>query len=432
MKILIVTQYWFPENGVPQRRWQWLSLLLAQEGHEVTVVAPPPSYNENLNRAGVISLNRQRVGKKETGPSGETIIRSGFVPVRKTLTSKIAAQAVAAAGQLRQVLRMASARRDHFDLVIGTVPALPTAIVTRLAALLLRVPYIIDLRDAWPDLLRDSANWNRATGKRSLRARLASLGPLQLVKTATAWSINHTLRYARSIIVTTRGMKNGIVSDPRLRKSSNDVAIIRNVFPEQTRARVRGERANAGDSLRVLYAGTAGRAQNMSNALWAARIANSQGVKVHLRVVGAGDGRSRLEKIASEEGVPVSFYEVKPADDLSEFYKWADSALVHLTDWEPLERTIPSKTYELMAQGIHITGVVSGEAAVLIRDMGAGDVVPPESPERLAQLWVDIAHDRSRLAVSSAGAQWVRTQREEVVPKRFLELIEVAGGPDDD
>ena len=208
----------------------------------------------------------------------------------------------------------------------------------------------------------------------------------------------------------------------------SNVAVIRNVFPAQTYARAHRKYVKEGDTLRILYAGTAGRAQNLGNALRAVRIARSLGVDVQLRVVGAGDARSRLETLARQEGVPVQFYEAKPAADLTEFYEWADSALVHLTDWEPLERTIPSKTYELMAQQIHITGVVSGEAAVLIQDMGAGDTAPPESPERLAQLWVEIAHDRSRLAVSSAGAQWVRTQREEVVPMRFLELIKVARG----
>ncbi|MEH0147255.1 glycosyltransferase family 4 protein [Corynebacterium sp. Q4381] len=428
MKILIVTQYWFPENGVPQRRWQWLTQILAQEGHEVTVIAPPPSYNEEIDRPTVISLNRHYVGKTQTGPSGETIVRSGFAPARKTLTSKIASQAVGAGGQLRQVLRMVSPRCDNFDLVIGTVPALPTAFVTRVAALLLRAPYIIDLRDAWPDLLRNSEHWNSATGTKSLRAKLALLGPLQLTKAVTAWSINHSLRYAAGVMVTTRGMKDEILSDPRLRKASNNVAVIRNVFPAQTYAQRRRDNAERGNALRVLYAGTAGRAQNLGNALRAVRIARSLGVDVQLRVVGAGDARDRLEKLALQEDIPVQFYETKPAADLSEFYGWADSALVHLTDWEPLERTIPSKTYELMAQGIHITGVVSGEAAVLIQDMGAGDTVPPESPELLAQLWVAIARDRSRLAVSSVGTQWVRTQREEVVPKRFLELIEVARG----
>lgn len=41
------------------------------------------------------------------------------------------------------------------DLVIGTVPALPTSVVTMLTARIIGAPYIIDLRDAWPELLRE-------------------------------------------------------------------------------------------------------------------------------------------------------------------------------------------------------------------------------------------------------------------------------------
>lgn len=428
MKILIVTQYWYPENGVPQRRWQWLSRLLVAEGHEVTVIAPPPNYNEMLERSAVLSMNRQLVGETELGPSGESIIRSGFLPARKTLTSKIAAQATGAAGQLRQILKLASTRPRDFDLVIGTVPALPTAYVTRLTALVMKTPYIIDLRDAWPDLLQNSDRWNQAMGSASLRARIAALGPLQVMKRVTAWSINRSLRSANGIMVTTRGMKEVILSDSTKNKTADKVSVVRNVFSEDNIFRESNHPVRPDNSLHVLYAGTAGRAQNLSNALRAARIASEKGVDVRMRIVGAGDSRNWLEKVAGKERVAVSFEEAKPAADLTECYDWADTALVHLTDWEPLERTIPSKTYELMAMGVHITGVVKGEAAALIEDLGAGDIVPPESPEQLATLWCELAADRSRLLVSNEGAKWVRLQREEVVPEQFLSLVETVGG----
>ena len=48
------------------------------------------------------------------------------------------------------------------DVVVETVPALPTVVVARLVSGFLKVPYVIDLRDAWPDLLRD---WESGTKK---------------------------------------------------------------------------------------------------------------------------------------------------------------------------------------------------------------------------------------------------------------------------
>ena len=112
-----------------------------------------------------------------------------------------------------------------------------------------------------------------------------------------------------------------------------------------------------------------------------------------------------------------------PADELQTIYEWADTALVHLTDWEPLNRTVPSKTYELMSLGVHTTAVVQGEAARIVEDLGAGIVVQPENPEALAEAWTTLIDDRSKLTVSPSGREWVATQRDEVVPEAFLAIV---------
>jgi len=125
--------------------------------------------------------------------------------------------------------------------------------------------------------------------------------------------------------------------------------------------------------------------------------------------------------------VNVHFDTRKPASALDDIYQWADTALVHLTNWEPLERAVPSKTYELMEMGIHISGVVAGEAASLIRGNHAGDVVEPESPQQLAALWIELIDNPSRLEVGDTGKNWVSTQRDKVVPEVIETLV---GGVD--
>lgn len=95
-----------------------------------------------------------------------------------------------------------------------------------------------------------------------------------------------------------------------------------------------------------------------------------------------------------------------------------------LTDWEPLEREVPSKTYELMSSGIHISGVIQGEASDLIRSLDAGHVVPPESPLELALLWQKLAADRSLLTISSRGSDWVNQQGRIAVPKALTQVVQ--------
>lgn len=46
MRILVVSQYWYPDNGIPQHRWAWLSRTLTEAGHTVNVVCPHPTAGD--------------------------------------------------------------------------------------------------------------------------------------------------------------------------------------------------------------------------------------------------------------------------------------------------------------------------------------------------------------------------------------------------
>ena len=72
------------------------------------------------------------------------------------------------------------------ELVIGTVPALPTAVVAFVAARISRAKLAIDLRDAWPDLLAYSSEWNKGIKSASLKHKILSRGPIQFVSFVVA------------------------------------------------------------------------------------------------------------------------------------------------------------------------------------------------------------------------------------------------------
>ncbi|AGS35385.1 colanic acid biosynthesis glycosyl transferase wcaI [Corynebacterium maris DSM 45190] len=429
MKILVLSQYWHPENGVPQRRWTWLSKILVDAGHEVTVIAPPPHYQRKIElRQWWATRKGRTIADVDEGPSGEKIIRSGFFPAGPSLTQRAVNQATVALGAIQTMLRKKGALRDYRpDLIIGTVPALPTAAATRIVAAVLRRPYLIDLRDAWPDLLQQSDQWNKGTGKTSLREKTLKRGPMQVVTFGTRRVLNDALKHAAGISVTSSYLADVLCEREILHTdgSSPEIVTIRNVFPPLSDRSVDLARKRH-DGLNVLYAGTLGRAQNLSNALEAAKIAQERGVTIKLRLVGAGVAREQLTSQARELGIDATVEPRQPAEEMAEFYDWADTALVHLTDWEPLSRAVPSKTYELMAQRMHISGVVSGEAAELIQAHGAGDVVEPEDPQALAELWVELAGCPERLCIRGGGPQWVEYERESVAPGRFLGLVERA------
>lgn len=434
VKILVLSQYWQPENGVPQRRWTWLSEILVSAGHEVLVIAPPPHYERKIPIKRWAKQWGFRASKKlESGPSGEHIVRSGFFPASNSLTQRVMNQAsVAVSMATMQINPFGLVRKFRPDIVIGTVPALPTSVLAQFAAKLHGVPYIVDLRDAWPDLLQEKRNWNDATGRKSIREKVLSRGPLQILSSITGRVMNGALRKSDGVISTSERLEKYLSSSFSQHVPGNEpeVITVRNVFPPLSSIRREIREAETDETLHVLYAGTLGRAQKLDNALKAMRIAKDKGLNIRFKLVGDGATWRALHEEARRLDLDAEFYPRGQADELDVVYSWADTALVHLTDWEPLKRAIPSKTYELMELGIHISGVMQGEAAGLIEQLNAGDVVSPEDPEALADLWIELARDRKKLAVSNEGREWVHHERFEVAPTNLLGIVERIGRSD--
>ena len=199
---------------------------------------------------------------------------------------------------------------------------------------------------------------------------------------------------------------------------------MRNVFPRGTNFEKTSIPRSSRSEINVLYAGTIGRAQNLENVLKAVKIAQELGVDVNLRIIGAGDGKTNLIYRAKDLGVSATFEKQRSAKEMDEPYAWADTALVHLADWEPLLRTVPSKTYELMAAKMHISGVVQGETAELIRTTGAGDIVSPNEPRDLANLWKRLANDPDALMPREEASTWPYKERKEVAEVNVVSLLE--------
>ena len=428
MRILVLSQYWYPENGVPQRRWAWLSKILADAGYEVMVIAPPPHYLRRVPvKTWIVQQGFRSRNGIEIGPSGERIVRCGFFPASNSLTQRVLNQAsVALSMGFMQLKSRGPVRQFHPDLVIGTVPALPTSVLTQLVAKINKVPYIIDLRDAWPDLLQESRNWNAGTGRKTIRERVLSCGPLQVLTSITGRAMNFALRKSGGIISTSERLE-GYLRASFSRKGTSplpEFTTVRNVFPPLSSIEKHTARGPNSRELRVLYAGTLGRAQKLDNALKAAKIAQGAGLRIKLKLVGDGATWHALREEARKLELEAEFYPRGNADELAQFYTWADTALVHLTDWEALKRAIPSKTYELMELGIHISGALNGEASSLIEELGAGHVVAAEDPEALADMWISLAKDRELLVVSDEGKKWVEEERTRNAPAKILDIVD--------
>lgn len=112
-------------------------------------------------------------------------------------------------------------------------------------------------------------------------------------------------------------------------------------------------------------------------------------------------------RLAMELGVEVDFQDPVYGQEVLENYAWADTCIVSLRpDWPSFSHTVPSKLYELLYLNQHVTGLVRGEAAEIIRDSKAGAVIE-QDVHALVEYIKNVVADPEILRTDHRGPVWV-------------------------
>ncbi|WP_309131148.1 glycosyltransferase family 4 protein [Brevibacterium sp.] len=399
MRILLLTHYYYPEVGAPQRRWRILVDHLRAAGHQVITVAPHPHYpypDRDRFFDSQVGRGRRRVdlrlrGTWDAGVEGERILRVPYLRSGSSMTRQMLDQAVSATGAMSIVLdRLRGSSKP--DVVVSTTPALPYLLAGDTLSRILRVPHVAEVRDAWPDLISEMNLVTSAVGKYLPRKFTSSVEHALLPDLLT-----RAQRRAAVVVVTTEGFKRRLedrgvtaevvrsgVSPAELAGASGLTAtgaipVVSSSFDKPSESTT-PNRAEARSGLNLLYVGTVGRSQDLGTSIRA--LARTEGVR--LRIVGDGVDTAALKAAAAENDVPVEFFAQHAGAELAAHWEWADAGLVSLSPLESYECTVPSKLYSLMARRIPVLGVVAGEAADIITSTAAGEVADPGDIDSIA------------------------------------------------
>jgi colanic acid biosynthesis glycosyl transferase WcaI len=422
MRLLLLTHYYAPEFGAPQRRWSALVKRFLAAGHRVTVAAPVPHYP--AGRPTPTQRRSHPVGSVETGRHGETILRTAYLPHRSDIASRTADHLLAAADALRRLRRRYSRPGTRPDVIVATAPAIPTLMVGRTLSLLWGVPLVVEMRDAWPDLVTHVGPAGALTPeaahsvhRSALRRGLAwavALAKGRVHEQVTGW------QSGASAVVTTTGRFAEVLRE----RGVEPVQVVRNGTDLSLVPRQHDHVPGGHPELRCLYLGNMGRSQGLDTVVRAAAALRREGVDVQVRMVGHGVEAPMLAALAFELDAPVEVIPRIPHREVGRQYAWADTVIVSLRDWAPFAWTVPSKLYEMLATGRHITALLDGEAADVVRAAEAGDVLPPQDVEALTTLWRELAADRSRVGVRASGRAWVVEHADDdVLARRYLEIL---------
>lgn len=405
--ILLVSHHFAPEVGAPQRRWGALARHLVSAGYALTVLTPPPHYP-----SGKITHSSPPFlpGSVTQGTHGEKIIRVNFREHSQTLGSRAADQLVAAISSVLRGVRPAAGRPA---VVIATVPGIPSVLAGWALARWHRARLVVEMRDAWPDLIAPSGilrPGGLSDPRRMLRDLVARATHRTVTRLQARADLVVTTTAAFAEVLRTRGVRN--------------VAVVRN-GTAFTPVRPHGPVHLAGRPLRIVYAGTVGRSQGLDVAVRAAALVKERGHAMDLRIVGHGNELEPLRRLAVELDAPVRVEPSVPTTEVRDLYAWADSVVVSLRSWEPFEWTVPSKLYEVMASGVLASACLAGEAASLVTTNGAGSVVRPGDVDGLADLWCGWLAEGTVPAASPAAAAWViEHASDDVLGDRYVALLD--------
>lgn len=375
MKVLILTHYYPPELGAPQTRLRETARRLGELGYAVRVLTGPPHYPDGAVRPGYHAflpstawVDGVRVTRLPMIPR-----RNGGFLERSIDQGSFALSAMSAVPLARWA-----------DVLVVESPPLFLGLTARFHRLISQRPYIFHVADPWPDFP-------------------VTMGALdnRLIR-AMAYLIEDIAYRGAAVITTvTPGLVRLLDAKPgahgRVRLIPNGVETHR-FDPAAEPAAARRELGWEEAALTLVYAGSVGLAQGVRTLIDAVAPLAARGVVLH--IVGDGYERASLEdEVRRRSLAHVRFEPPVPADRIPVVLAAADAILVALRRGRLYEHALPTKLLEGLAAGRPVIVSAAGDAASIVTGAGAGMAAPPEEPEVLGRVILELAARDDRAAM---------------------------------
>jgi glycosyltransferase involved in cell wall biosynthesis len=369
MKILLVSQYYYPERF----KVTGLAEELFNLGFDVDVLTGLPNYPEGR------VLDDYRYGKnRKQVIKGVNVIRVPLVGRRK---GKFFLALNYLSFALNASVKALFLRKDY-DLVLvyqlsPILMALPAIVVKRTH----KIEMVMYTFDLWPDSIT------------TLGIKPGSFF-FKLVKSVSRWIYRQAdVQWVSSISFSEylnrfTGMGKEIVH-----------------LPQYAEDQFQLEPKQAEKEFVCMFAGNMGKAQSIDTILKAAKRLISQPA-IRFELVGSGSDIEHLKELAqSLELSNVHFAGSYPMEKMPDFYRQADIFLLTLFDDPIVSLTLPGKVQTYMASGRPIVAAVSGETARIIQESKGGRCVDSKDFEGMAQAILDYYQNRAQVAIDGNNAR---------------------------
>lgn len=402
MQILLIHQAYLGGEEAGGTRHHELGCLLADRGHNFSVIASTISYLTGKPVEGNVPPQDGKI----------TVHRAYTYPA---LHRSYLHRAVSFLSFMISAF-IEGLRVKEVDLIWGTSPPLFQAFPAWLLARLKGVPFLLEVRDLWPAFAVDMG-----VLKNRFLIRLAEWGEIFLYRAADQIMINSPGFRAH---VEGKGIPR-----EKITLIANGVDL--QYFPEQSSGKIFRESNNLEGKFVVLYAGAHGPANDLGVILQAAEQLRTD---ENLQFVLVGDGKHKSALIQQAEDFNLSnvtFIPAQPKSRMGEILAGADAGIALLQDIPMFNTTYPNKVFDYMAAGIPTILGIDGVIREVIENAEGGIFVQPGDSKAVAEGVMALKdHPQKSKQMGKSARSYVanhfsRQQQAEELEDLLLELKDI-------
>jgi len=344
MEILYLHQYFCPPGGSGNNRSYELGSYMKACGHNVTFVTStayfPPHYYQHLKpgEVGQLDIEGMRVFVIH-------IPYSHMMPFRQRIRAFLAFY--------RKLMQVCKTMRlsQPFDLVYASSTPITVGEAGRKLARRWRCPLVYECVDVWPDV---------PIGMKILR------NPLLI-----AWlhgKTNRIYRESARIVALSEGMRDQIL---RHLVPARKVEVIHNgTHPGKFPYRLRPVK----EKVEVIYTGTVGVANGLSQLMEAASILQGKGREdIRFTILGEGNELEKVKTRARDLNLQnLHFLARVPKEEVSALLEAADIGVVCFANFKVLEANSANKFYDYLSSGLPVVNNYRGWQGAYLEKWNCG------------------------------------------------------------
>ena len=371
MRILFLTDNFPPETNAPATRTYEHCLKWVNMGYQVTVITCFP----NFPKGKVFDGYTNKLYQKEN--------IDGIIVIR--VWSYITANN----GFVKRIIDYISYALTSFllglfvktDLIIATSPQFFTAISGKMLSVFKRIPWVMEVRDLWPDSIAAVGSMNKSSK------------PFKVLK-----KIEHHLYLSASkILVVTDSFKKYIITEHGIKPEKvgvfkNGVLVSNFKNSESNDVIALKESLGLENKIIISYIGTHGLAHGLEFILESiSKISNPD---LHFLFIGDGAEKQNLIEYSKTLNLKnFTFLESVTKSDIPLYIDISDYSLVNLKKSDEFKNVIPSKIFENIAMYKPILLGVEGESKKLIENYKVGIAFEPEN----TQSFINAIHEIQKI-----------------------------------